>query len=196
MTNNVRFAFSGGDIIWAIYNYYWERQLKLVIAYTTFRATSRTRNTSNTLIGVSGGAGPSSLHTTLEGPTEYVDTRWMYDLHGFLHGIKWIMVTWTIFRNYLLEVGLTQNLETMALRTLTHWLILFYHVWGSAWIEIHCNSIWLRDRSHMSSHYIWGFSDHTTWLWRCLETAFGHFLLGSHNFMVTALGLCVKRPLV
>jgi hypothetical protein len=26
--------------------------------------------------------------------------------------------------------------------------------------------------------------------------AFGHFLLGSHNLMVTALGLCVKWPLV
>ena len=25
--------------------------------------------------------------------------------------------------------------------------------------------------------------------------AFGHFLLGSHNFMVTALGLCVKVAL-
>ena len=24
---------------------------------------------------------------------------------------------------------------------------------------------------------------------------FGHFLLGSHNFMVTALGSCVKWPL-
>ena len=24
---------------------------------------------------------------------------------------------------------------------------------------------------------------------------FGHFLLGTHNFMVTALGSCVKRPL-
>ena len=28
-----------------------------------------------------------------------------------------------------------------------------------------------------------------------LGTAFGHFLLGSHNFMVTALGSCVKWPL-
>jgi hypothetical protein len=27
-------------------------------------------------------------------------------------------------------------------------------------------------------------------------TAFGHFLLGSHNLMVTALGSCVKWPLV
>jgi hypothetical protein len=29
------------------------------------------------------------------------------------------MVTWTIVKNHLLEVGLTQNQETMALRTLT-----------------------------------------------------------------------------
>ena len=36
--------------------------------------------------------------------------------------------------------------------------------------------------------------DHTTWFWRCLGTAFGHFLLGSHNFMVTALGSGVKWP--
>jgi hypothetical protein len=47
------------------------------------RATSHTRlrandhYTSSTLIGGKGGAGPSSLHTTLEGPTEYVNTRWM-----------------------------------------------------------------------------------------------------------------------
>ena len=37
------------------------------------------------------------------------------------------------------------------------WFILFYHVWGPAWIEIHWNSIWLRARSHMTSHYTWGF---------------------------------------
>ena len=36
------------------------------------------------------------------------------------------------------------------------WFILFYHVWGPAWIEIHWNSIWLRVRSHMTSHYTWG----------------------------------------
>ena len=32
------------------------------------------------------------------------------------------------------------------------------------------------------------------WFGRCIRTAFGHFLLGSHNFMVTALGSCVKWP--
>ena len=67
------------------------------------------------------------------------------------------MVTWTIFKNHLLEVGLTQNWETLALRTLTTiGLFYFYHVWGPAWIEIHWNSIWLRAQSHMTSHYTWG----------------------------------------
>ena len=48
--------------------------------------------------------------------------------------------------------------------------------------------------------YIWlhttlNVHDHTTWFWKCLGTAFGHFLLGSYNFMGTALGSCVKWPL-
>ena len=60
----------------------------------TVRATSHTRlrardhYTSSTLIDGKGGAGPSSLHTTLEGPMEYVNARWMCSLHGFLHGIE------------------------------------------------------------------------------------------------------------
>jgi hypothetical protein len=37
------------------------------------------------------------------------------------------MVNWTIFKNRLLEVGLTQNQETMALRTLTT-VDLFYFI--------------------------------------------------------------------
>ena len=37
------------------------------------------------------------------------------------------MVTWTIFKNHLLEVGLTQNRETMALRTLIM-VDLFYFI--------------------------------------------------------------------
>ena len=68
------------------------------------------------------------------------------------------MVTWITFQIHLLEVGLTQNWETMALRNAHNcWFILSYHVWGPAWIEIHWNSIWSRDWSHMNSHYIWGF---------------------------------------
>ena len=37
------------------------------------------------------------------------------------------MVTWTIIKNHLLEVGLTQNRETMVLRTLTT-VGLFYFI--------------------------------------------------------------------
>ena len=47
------------------------------------RVTSHTRlrahdqYISSTLIGGKGGVGPSLLHTMLEGPTEYVNARWM-----------------------------------------------------------------------------------------------------------------------
>ena len=47
------------------------------------RANSHTRlrahdhYISSTLICGKGGVGPSSLHTTLEGPTKYVNARWM-----------------------------------------------------------------------------------------------------------------------
>ena len=37
------------------------------------------------------------------------------------------MVTWTFFKNHLVEVGLTQNQETMALQTLTT-VCLFYFI--------------------------------------------------------------------
>ena len=36
------------------------------------------------------------------------------------------MVTWVIFKNHLLEVGLTQNRETMALQMLTIIDLLYF----------------------------------------------------------------------
>jgi hypothetical protein len=70
-----------------------------------------------------------------------------------------------------------------------HWFILFYHVWGHAWIDIHWNSIWLRARPHMASHYTWRsvttLHDLGGVLGWPLDTS---FLLGSHKSMVTALG--------
>jgi hypothetical protein len=50
---------------------------------TTIETTSHTRLSacdhyiSSTLIGGKGGAGPSLLHTMLEGAIEYVNARWM-----------------------------------------------------------------------------------------------------------------------
>ena len=67
------------------------------------------------------------------------------------------MVTWAILKNHPLEVGLTQNQETIALWLLTIvWFILIYHVWGPAWTEIHQNSIWWRAPLRIASYYIWG----------------------------------------
>ena len=83
------------------------------LLHTTLRVTSHTRlttrdhYTSSTLIGRKGGGGPSSLHTTLEGPTQYVKC---FMFHGLLN----------YFPKTFLKVGLTQNRETMALRVLTN----------------------------------------------------------------------------
>jgi hypothetical protein len=45
--------------------------------YSHTRLRSRDHHTSNTLVGGKGGAGPSSIYIMLEGPTEYVNARWM-----------------------------------------------------------------------------------------------------------------------
>jgi hypothetical protein len=48
------------------------------------RLRARDHCTLSTLVGGKGGAGPSSLYTMLEGPTEYENARWMYSLHGWI----------------------------------------------------------------------------------------------------------------
>ena len=68
-----------------------------------------------------------------------------------------VMVTWTMFKNYLLEVGLTQLHEIMAFRILiTVDFSYFIMCEALAWIEIHWNSIWLRAQSHMTLNCTWG----------------------------------------
>ena len=115
-----------------------------------------------------------------------MDVKVYMDSYMASNGSRFV-VTWTLFKNHR---------ETMALQTLINrWFILFYHAWWPTWIETHWNSIWLRIRSHMASHYTWGFATTRHDFGGVLGTAFGHFLLGSHNFMVMAFGLCVKWPL-
>ena len=52
---------------------------------------------------------------------------------------SYFTVSWTIFKNHLLEVGLKQNWETITLQMLishNHWFIQYlYHVWGPAWLK-------------------------------------------------------------
>jgi hypothetical protein len=102
------------------------------------------------------------------------------------------MVSWTIFKNHLLEVSPTQNQETMALRTLTN-IDLFYFIMCEDPHEYknHQNSIWLKDPVTYDFTLHLRVRDHNTWLWRCVGMTLGHFLLGPHNSMVTARGSCV-----
>ena len=99
-----------------------------------------------------------------------------------------LMVTWTIFKNHLLEVSLTQNRETMALRTLTalelFWFIIREDLREWKFIEIalvegpvtyECTlHLRTRDHNYMTLEVSWD------GLWT--------------RFLVTALGLCVKWP--
>jgi len=48
-----------------------------ISATSHMRLRAHDHYTSSTSIGGKGGAGPSLLHTTLEGPMEYVNARWM-----------------------------------------------------------------------------------------------------------------------
>ena len=108
------------------------------------------------------------------------------------HGSRF-MVTWIIFKNLLLEVVLTLNQDHGTSNSHNRWFILFYNAWGLAWIKFHWKNSWLRGpvtydfTLHSRVRY------HTSWCWRCIgTTAFGHFLLGSHNSMATTLGSSVQ----
>ena len=69
---------------------------------------------------------PSSLHTPLQGPMEYVNAKWMSSPHEFLLGIEWIMIHGHSDYCQKPPLGgrLNTNRETMALRTLTT-IVLF-----------------------------------------------------------------------
>jgi hypothetical protein len=69
------------------------------------------------------------------------------------------------------------------------WFFLYYHVWRSAWIKIHWNNIgWGPSHIYMTSHNTWESMTTLHDFGGVCGTAFGHFLLGSHNLVVTILG--------
>ena len=171
----------------------------------TLRASSHTwleacdQHTSSTLIGGEGGAGQSLLHSTLEGPTWYVNARWMWSLHGFLHGVDWIMFHGHYFKKP--HVGRrpnTKHLEDHGTPNAhNRWVILLYHVWWPpSWIQIHWNSIWLRAQSHMASHYTLRARDHITWFGRCVGNGPWTLSFGPSQFHGHGSWLvCVKMAL-
>jgi hypothetical protein len=70
------------------------------------------------------------------------------------------------------------------------WFILLYHMWKPAWIEIHWNSIWLREVTYDFTLHL-RVRDHTTWFWRCVGTAFGHFSFWALTISWSRLLACV-----
>ena len=114
-----------------------------------------TINTSSILIGGEGGAGLSSLHTTLEGPTEYVNARWMWSIRGFLHGIKCIMFHGHFDYFQKAPHGSRPNTRPGDHGTpnpYNRWFILFYHVWGPTWMKIHWNITFGGGPNHIWLH--------------------------------------------
>jgi hypothetical protein len=98
-------------------------------------------------------------------------SMWMQDgcksLHGFPHGIKWIIFYGHL--DYFQKSPLGGRSNTKAgdhgiPNAHNCWFILFYHVWGPAWIEIHWNSIWLRTLNHI-------------WLHTTLEGPWPHYMI-------------------
>jgi hypothetical protein len=124
------------------------------------RAHDYSTSSLSTLVGGKGGIGPSSLHTTLEGPTGICECKMdVKSLHKFLHGIEWIMFHGHV--DYFQKPSFGGRPDTKlgdhgTPNAHNCWFIIIYHVWGPVWIEIRWNSIWLRAWLHMmTSHYTW-----------------------------------------
>jgi hypothetical protein len=94
-----------------------------IIMHKTLRVISHKRlrtcdrYISVTLIGGKDGAGHKFASHYASGTNGVCECKMDVKVYVASNG-SCLMVTWTVFQNHLLEVGLTQNQETMALRTL------------------------------------------------------------------------------
>ena len=104
------------------------------------------------------------------------------------------ILTWTSFKNHLLEVGQHKTGRPWHSKCSQP---LIYFILSCVRIRMNRN---LFKKSCGWGPVTYGFTihlrvhDHTTWFWRCHGTTFGHFLLSSHNFMVMAPRSCVQWP--
>ena len=99
-------------------------------------------------------AGPSTLPSTLEGPTEYQDGCTIYMKSYVASNGSCFMITWTIFKNHLLEVGLTQNRETTALWKLTAVGLFYFTMCEDPCKQIFIGTIFGWGPSHIWLHTI------------------------------------------
>ena len=173
--------------------------------HSSLRATSHTRQragdqyTSSTFIGGKGIAGPSSLHTMLEGPAEYTSECKM-DVES-----TWIP-TWHRMDHVSCSLGLIQK-PFLGGRPSTklgdHGTPNAHSQPIDSFHSITCEEP--HEEKFIEIAFGWG-PGHM-WLHTTLEDPWPHymmlevcwdglrhFLLGSHSFMVTTLHSCVKWP--
>ena len=147
------------------------RTYMTLLGYNSSRATSYTRLKPMTIalqaLSLVGKAEPVQVHFTLrlrnQRRSMWMQDGWMWSLHGFLHGIEWIMFHGHLDCFQKSPLGGKSNTKLGDHGTLNAhncWFILFYHVWGSAWIGIHWNSIWLRARHIWLHTTLKGLSPH------------------------------------
>ena len=116
----------------------------------------------------------------------------MQSLHGYLHDIQWIMFHGHL--HYLQKPSFggrsnTKSGDHGTLKSHNCWIItflVFIKCEDPAWIEMHWNSIWLRARSHRTSHYTWGLvttlHDFGSILGQPLDTSFGLSQFHGHGY--------------
>ena len=110
----------------------------------------------------------------------YVNARWMSSLHGFVHGIEWIMVHGHLDCSQKSFVGGRPNTNLGDHDTPNAhncWFILFYYVQEPAWMGISL-------KEHLVEGLVtYGFTihlkirDHARWCWRCVRD--GHWTLSA-----------------
>ena len=95
------------------------------------------------------------------------------------------MTTWIIFKKPSPGVRPNTKLgDRDTPKPRNRWFVLFDDVWGPRVSGPVTYDFTLHLRAH----------DCTTWFWKCVGTAFGHFFWALTIFTVMALGLCLKWP--
>ena len=101
------------------------------------------------------------------------------------------MITWTIFTPSLGSRPSTKPRDHGTSKSHNCWFNIFIVCENPAWLGIHWNSIWLRARPHMNSHYTW---EHVTTLHdfgsvvgQPLDTSFKLSQFHGHNYWFLAL---------
>ena len=104
----------------------------LIRATSHMRLRARDQHFSSTLIGGKGGASQVrfTLHLKDQRSTWMQDGCKVYMDSYMASNGSCFMVPWTVFKNHLLEVGLIQNQDIMALWTSTIIGLSYFIMWG------------------------------------------------------------------